>query len=114
MTISITSRVLNLLGCLLIGTPSSIAAPIPDSFYYVQGDRPEPGGGIGDADTQRRTLIVDAIRRRMLGHVAMWTSISLAAFALVLALIVGASHGLRSHAEPIEGMTPTLNFPGSH
>ena len=114
MTISITSRALSFLGCLLIGTPSSIAGPIPDSFYYVQGDRPEPPGGIGDPDTQGRTLTVDAIRRRMLGHVAAWTSVGLAGFALALALVVGASHEIRSHAAPVGGMTPTLNFLGSH
>lgn len=115
MSISITSRVLNLLGCLAIGTPESIAPPIPPSFYYVPGDRPEPTGGIGDPDTQRRTLVVDAVRRRMLSHVAAWTSVGLAGFALALTLIVGASHEIRSHVSPtqIGGMTPTLNF-GSH
>lgn len=114
MTISITSRVLSFLGCLAIGTPESIAPPIPSSFYYVPGDRPEPPGGIGDPDTQGRTLTVDAIRRRMLGHVAAWTSAGLAGFALALALVVGASHEIRAHAVPGGGMNPTLNFPGSH
>ena len=40
-------------------------------------------------------------------------TVGLAGFALALALIVGASHEIRSHASPIGGMTPTLNF-GSH
>lgn len=106
---SVASKALHYLGSLLVGPPSSIAAGIPEHFYFVAGDRPPPPGGIQSADNQRRALTVDAIRRRMTMHVAVWTSIACVGLALAFCLIAALAK-----PAPLSPMspTPTLNIRG--
>lgn len=89
MKLSFTSRLLDLVGRTLIGTPADLR--MPEDFYFLPGDRALLTSG----DVDRQKLVtgrigIDTFRRLLLTRVAVASSVvSVAVCALLL-----ASHSL--------------------
>jgi hypothetical protein len=81
LKLSLTSRLLDRVGCAFIGTPKSLG--VPDDFYHVPGDRFLP-----DAEelalpwTKIERIGTDAFRRRLM----MATAWAASAYATVVCL----------------------------
>lgn len=84
---SLASLAMAWLGRRLIVDPVTIDAPA--DFFYEPGDRDlPPRAEMQRPDTQRERIRVDAIRRALLGRVALLSSAG--AFAICLAAVIAA------------------------
>lgn len=99
-TPTLRSRILNWLGCTLIGTPSALK--MPEDYYWVEADRLVPAPSTYTIEDARNYFYVDGFRRIQRHRTALWAAALILAAQLLFSVLIGvggaASRLVSGHA----------------
>ena len=92
--VSLRSRLLHGLGCLFIGTPSSLG--MPEDFYYIEADREFPTPGSLSWVQKRKRIYTDHFRRALTHKVALYACAVAVVFSVAGYAVNGGVRGAKS------------------
>lgn len=95
--ISLRSRILHTLGCLLIGTPSSMG--MPDDFYFIEADREFPKPDALTWNEKRKRIYTDGFRRALTQKTALYACLAALVFSIAGYALNGGVRGVKRWVE---------------